>query len=503
MWYSKRSPPRVPTDTVIRMHYFDDTIVFRTFVLYTLFVFDEVLDAQQLKSALERVVTREGWNKLGGRLRRDESGQYLEIHVPETFSSERPAIGFTHVEESSQKAADHPVASRIPKSPSGSRPAIAGDPSELVPLVMGPDVPQSQDDYLYSDRPALGLRVVSFSDKTVVVLHWLHSLFDAVAMGAVLDAWTLALQGREEEIPTPQGVREDPLAEFGMYPTEKHVLADRRLYTSGLVKYGANNILDITWRRKANRVVCVPKAFLDKLRAQAMDDLAAAGYENPFVSEGDVLVAWFSRIAAQNIPKDSDRTETLFDAGQLPQKVAIQNAYGQRPTLEKDHLLLPGRPYLSNCVGFVIALLPARELHAKPLGHTALALRRALETQGRRAQLEAYAAVVRDDPKNKIIPLFGNAGMQLLMFSNWQKARLFETNFSSAAVRPRDEEEEEAKKKPLRPSYVQAMQSPYSFPDGFMIPGKDALGNYWIGGDRVQTFWEMMEKEMASDDDSG
>lgn len=66
-----KAPQRVPTDHVVPVGFFDDTIIFRTFVLYTLFVFDDVLDVQKLHSSLERVVSRPGWNKMGARLRRN------------------------------------------------------------------------------------------------------------------------------------------------------------------------------------------------------------------------------------------------------------------------------------------------------------------------------------------------------------------------------------------------------------------------------------------------
>lgn len=66
-----KAPERVPTDVVVPVGFFDDTIIFRTFVLYTLFVFDDVLDPQRLRDSLERLVSRPGWNKLGARLRRN------------------------------------------------------------------------------------------------------------------------------------------------------------------------------------------------------------------------------------------------------------------------------------------------------------------------------------------------------------------------------------------------------------------------------------------------
>lgn len=66
-----KAPQPVPTDKIVPVGFFDDTIIFRTFVLYTLFVFDDALDPQSLRTSLERVVSRPGWNKLGARLRRN------------------------------------------------------------------------------------------------------------------------------------------------------------------------------------------------------------------------------------------------------------------------------------------------------------------------------------------------------------------------------------------------------------------------------------------------
>ncbi len=71
--YSSRQPrpERVPTDKVVPVHYWDDGVYMRTMIVLTVFVFDDVLDPDKLRSALERVVQREGWQKLGGRLRQN------------------------------------------------------------------------------------------------------------------------------------------------------------------------------------------------------------------------------------------------------------------------------------------------------------------------------------------------------------------------------------------------------------------------------------------------
>lgn len=68
-------PARIPTDTVIPVRFFDDTIIFRTFTVYNMFVYDDVLDVEKLHSSMTRLVSRPGWNKLGARLRRNARGQ--------------------------------------------------------------------------------------------------------------------------------------------------------------------------------------------------------------------------------------------------------------------------------------------------------------------------------------------------------------------------------------------------------------------------------------------
>jgi hypothetical protein len=208
---------------------------------------------------------------------------------------------------------DHPTASHIPRPPRDGQPAIVGDPDDLSELVHGPEVPKRLDDYIYTDRPQLGLHVVSFKNATVVVLHWIHLACDATAKRSVLDAWTLMLQGREDEIPEPLAADNYILENVGKNPAKPHVLADRRVTTPGLVSWAFQNAYGLVIRPKEHRMVCVPAAYLAKLREKALAELASqaanAGQEaGPFLSEGDVLVAWTTRLAMANLPKDSDRT---------------------------------------------------------------------------------------------------------------------------------------------------------------------------------------------------
>ena len=51
-------------DRVVSLHSFDDVPLYRAFIVYSMFVFEEVLDATKLQTSLERLVNRDGWWKL-------------------------------------------------------------------------------------------------------------------------------------------------------------------------------------------------------------------------------------------------------------------------------------------------------------------------------------------------------------------------------------------------------------------------------------------------------
>ena len=64
------TPVRVASDDVISLHHFDDNPVLRNIVANFLLKFDDVLDPEKLRTALEKLLSREdGWRKLTARLR--------------------------------------------------------------------------------------------------------------------------------------------------------------------------------------------------------------------------------------------------------------------------------------------------------------------------------------------------------------------------------------------------------------------------------------------------
>lgn len=63
--------PLDPTDRVLPLHFFESSVLVQNSNMAVSMVFDEVLDPEKLKMSLESLVKRDGWQRLGGRLRRN------------------------------------------------------------------------------------------------------------------------------------------------------------------------------------------------------------------------------------------------------------------------------------------------------------------------------------------------------------------------------------------------------------------------------------------------
>ncbi|KAK1825795.1 hypothetical protein QBC39DRAFT_400198 [Podospora conica] len=484
-------PPTVPTDRIIPLHFFENSPLVQGNNMAATLVFDEVLDPEKLRTSLEALVTRDGWHRLGGRLRKNPSGT-IEWHIPTTFPPSRPPLTFTHTTHT-QPTTTHPIARLIPSPSTTDLPSIIGNPDDLAPLAWDDDNyrPAGIADYLTADRPVLGLRVHSFPDKTLVVLQWQHVAFDALGLGYVVENWARMLHERGDEVPTPCGGEGDPfavLATGAREAGERHVLADREVGGWGMVRWGVGAGVDMLVREKENRMVCVPEGVwrgemeraLRELRGEAEKKGEDVG--RVFLTENDVVTAWVLRCVVVSKGMSPERT------------VNASIAMSLRRSFEGD--LIPvatGQPYVGNAFGWANVLVSAGDVASKPLSWLACQLRRAINEQGTRAQHEAYYARVRESGMGLPIVIFGDGSMAQVGFSNWSKAGLFDVDFSPAR--------KEAGKEgiPCRASYVQENHGPIKPANGFFVLGKDEKGNYWTSAYKVKGEWAAFEEQLRED----
>ncbi|KAK8086052.1 hypothetical protein PG994_001026 [Apiospora phragmitis] len=525
------APIAASADKVFPVHYWDHS--YTNAVMNFMLRFDHKLDAGKLRGALERLLERpDGWQKLGGRLRRNTAGR-LDYHVPARYTNQRPAVSYHH-EPYDMRITQHPLGAHIPKASSSSpgkvhsSPRIVARGEDFLPLMRRPGDPTCLEDYLRpdDDTPVLGLHVVTFRDATLVCLRGSHVLFDAMGRRELLDAWSLTLQGRDDEV-APLMER-DPMASLGAQapedtepcalPIEPYKHAEKQLGLRQFITLGLRQVLDRILYRNAveeARIVCVPKAYVEGLRDKALteldsrsktgDDGQEKGPESPvFVSAGDILCAWWTGHLIKS---------RLRNARTSSQTICIMNMLGLRGHLQQAGLVAAAEKknaILGNAMVAVPAFLPARELLARPLAEVAAALRSAIQGLGTWPQVEALLKLQRaaHDKKGSMPALFGDAGMHMVVCTNWLKAGFFVVDFSAAVISEKDDLKKSGSLLPsssvvARPTNVQMHMTTDSTPafmmSIFSILGMDANGDYWIRGSLREEYWPKVEQSLLEE----
>lgn len=332
----------------------------------------------------------------------------------------------------------------------------------------------------------LGLRIISFNDATLVTLSFSHLLFDGLGGKAVMDAWSLVLHGRDQKIQDLQGVYEDPLATLGTRSEVPYKHESRVIHLGQLVLFGARAFLQRIFFKPdlKDYVVCVPGSYVKKLRDNAIKSLDAAidpSSEQPFLSDSDVLCAWWSKYIASCVPEQANET------------FVINTLLGLRPVLTPE-FLRPGIPYVSNAVMMMPTFVTAAQLLTKPLGEMALAIRQTIVQLSTRTQVEARFSLDRAWQQRTGHPaLYGDPWMRMIICTNWIKSKLYHVDFSPALL---DTKFSNSNTVCSTYNQLHAIIKDFDLITGFAI-SKDANDNYWIFS-RLETKHKTKVEQMLS-----
>lgn len=471
------------------MHFLDDTSVNRSVIMAWTLRFSDVLDADKLHHALTRLLEIGDWRKLGGRLRKVDGK--LQIHVPSEFTSTRPAVRYSY-ETIDVSIDDHALGSRLPQPTDH---ISLGPSSREFRAFLPPGGPAHIDDYLLSDQPQLSLHIVVFTDATLVSLTWPHTLTDAMGRYAIVTNWSKVLAGKEDEVTPLLGVYEDPLADLGTGPVPKeeepYALEPMLLKGLGLVNFAVRFMWDSFWRpNQEQHIMCVPAKSIAALRESATKDLSADDTSAPFVSDGDILTAWLTRLTCLGMPADPQ------------QSLAVMNVFDIRSRL--PNLFNSPGVYVNNLLAFAVTHLTAGEALTLPLGKLALQFRESLEAQITEGQVRSRLRLTRKQAGAPM--LFMEPSAFMISGSNWTKARFFDAvDFSPAVIKTG---------KPFVPASASATAARVTAPGKpvyyhsvlvldvsmlrniFNILGRDAAGNYWINVVLNPDHWPKIEEEI-------
>lgn len=261
---------------------------------------------------------------------------------------------------------EHALDGTLPVSE--DRACVLDTPEELDMLLAGPGAPKSLDDWLYSDRPALAVHFISFTDATFITLSYSHSLVDGVGKREIMTNWCKVLAGRIDDVTPLADWEEDPMSIICRSPSaheERYVHADNRL-TGWHKWYWVLRFIADRFSNRNNyrqRNVFVPVSTMTRLRQEADHHPIT---DKAYLSDNQLLTAWLTRLACSHL-KGSHRP------------IGITSAVDLRGFSLRG--LRPGTVYLQNLLAYTWINTTEESLLRSPLGTAAALMRTSLKQQ--------------------------------------------------------------------------------------------------------------------------
>lgn len=160
--------------------------------------------------------------------------------------------------------------------------------------------------------------------------------------------------------------------------------------------------------------------FVSKLRETAIDKLTESESNDkrgkPFISEGDILLAWETRSINCAINPS-------------PKKViSILNALNIRPA--PPDIFFTNTAYIGNAIMLVFTYLPFASINNNPLSTTAGQLHQLVTIQHIGEQVEAFAAIERQSfQRSRQSSTIGSPNMLTFVCTNWHQSQYFDVDF--------------------------------------------------------------------------
>jgi len=326
-----------------------------------------------------------------------------------------------------------------------------------------------------------------------------------MAQKKLLDAWVAALEGREDDIPEFYGADFNPLETLGEpvqnsgkiaedTKEEPYILAPKKMNLWKIFRFVINMIWSLLIDRvEEARIAIIPAPVFADLKAQALRDLSSvpsstlvkhnSDPSKPFLSDSDVLGAWWIRQIVTAQPNSSSFSPT--------KTIQIMNVFDMRDILTKTTpaLLHPNTAFIGNCNIVSSSFFSFRDFITLPLGRIAARIRSDLVAQTTRAQVDANMRLIRPSMlKSGYPPLYGEADMMYCPFSNWHKGNVFETDFGAAVVG--------GERVVAKPTYASAdgKSVGISMRNTGTCMGRDSNGHWWVGSVMTPAAWAGVEK---------
>lgn len=473
----------VEDDEIFHTGVFDNLDGMPDMVIDWTLCFNDVLDAEKLHNSLCRLLQTGDWKKLSGRLRVGR-GRTYEIHVPTKFTAERPLVDFS-IETLHISIDEHPLAGKLPKPTPGEL-SFHESSRSFAKLGTPPGRPTTIKEFTMKDVPLIGLHIKSFTDATLVSLHYSHIMMDGPGQGELLRAWSRVLAG--EQPPPLLGVHEDLVykaADLDTGPQESYSLEPSLMTGLQMVLFVLFVLWDALWFSMDTRTVFLPKKTIDALRSNMVWELTekqSGREEKPWVSDNDALQGLFGSRVAQTASS--------------PRSLAMRTVFDLRGRV----LGQAGGVFVQNAVMAAMTLLSAEEAQKVSASQLALQGRQALKEQTSPGQARAILRMFRRqwDLAKVGTALVGIPSQQLFMVSSWSRANIMQAAQFGPAVLKKGNSDT-GRRNLLGTMWYQHWNivKPSIFVRNvLLVYGRDNERNYWLTGYfKIQT-WDAVEKAL-------
>lgn len=316
------------------------------------------------------------------------------------------------------------------------------------------------------------------------------------------------MAGHEEKVPLEIGTDTDPMIPIASSSCkDPFIHADKQWKTLHFLSLMIRVLWSKLWGPKREaRTFCVPQQYVAAMKQTALRCLsesyqpssAAIGEpkKEPYLSDGDIIVAWLTRIACGTLPPSSTRPVTIVNVFDIRDRIPYAFS-----TIKIDD----SKPvYIGNAILAAYAYLPTKIVLFGPLAQIAAQARAAVVQQTSVSQVEARVQLERETLESThgkpsyFIPLNSHP----VFFTNLCRTQLFEAADFSPAVRTSDSASRRKMGSAVGfPAYYHPQRTNVAATppfDVFAILGKDREGNYWIRGTLTDVSWGKIRQEIAN-----
>ncbi|KAK2037678.1 hypothetical protein LZ31DRAFT_635890 [Colletotrichum somersetense] len=478
--FNNRPPKTIPTDRVVQLSAIDSSPNLRNTILNWSTCFYDVLDADMLRDSLQELLKMGNWRSLGGRLRLNSAG-HVELHVPDHFTAARPAVHFTQ-ERHKSSVLDHALRHTLPRD--RDMPLVVDIRETFGQILAGPDAPQSFDEYINTDRPALTVHVIAFIDCTFVTIVYSHCIADGMGRRAFIDNWCRVLRGDKASVMPLNDLSDDIFMRVAdadkSRPVERYILEDKLLTGFSRLRFLVRVAFESVFGpHKHLRSVFLPAALLASLRAEAHSDSACS----PNLSDSDILTAWLVRLTLAHVAASSKRPLVIS---------MVVDTRGRLP----DSYIDPKLAHL--CNRFVCAWipLPLREFADGSLGRAATLVHQTLRPQLGEAQIRTMVRLTTEEIiRNGLTPFFADTNALVVPVSNIAKARFQDIiDFRPAVVAPGLDSSLSGTPSGKPVWTLNTVSRTYKDISMGQVHLKDHAGNYWVTLLATDKTWEKINQ---------